>query len=188
MRVLALTAAFIGLAAAAPAPAAPSATLFDDLVVVSTSTPCATPSATSIASTFWVPSADSRKTCDKATYKARFAPSDVRRGDFRDCASLLSAFGPHNGTFSIPAVAEAADEYGSGFVPIVKSDSCSLGVRAKGGVELGDDDVEWIVQKTLQDYSAGFEMAARGSVDCDGLAGGKKAKLYWQVYDSEAGY
>ncbi|KAJ4183962.1 hypothetical protein NW755_009503 [Fusarium falciforme] len=186
MRVLALTAALMGLAAAAPAPA-PSATLFDDIVAVSTSTACATPSATPIASTFWVPSDNSRKTCDKATYKAKFAPSDVKRGDFRDCASLLSAFGPHNGTFTIPAVTNAADEYGTGFVPIVKSDSCSLGVRAKGGVMLGDDDVDWIVQKTLQDYSSGFLMAARGSVDCDALDGGKKAKLYWQVYDSEKG-
>ncbi|KAI8686368.1 Hce2 domain-containing protein [Fusarium keratoplasticum] len=187
MRVLALTAALMGLAAAAPAPA-PSATLFDDIVAVSTSTACATPSATPITSTFWVPSDNSRKTCDKATYKAKFAPSDVKRGDFRDCASLLSAFGPHNGTFTIPAVTNAADEYGTGFVPIVKSDSCSLGVRAKGGVVLGDDDVDWIVQKTLQDYSSGFLMAARGSVDCDALDGGKKAKLYWQVYDSEKGY
>ncbi|KAH7276026.1 hypothetical protein MRS44_005788 [Fusarium solani] len=187
MRVLALTAALMGLAAAAPAPA-PSATLFDDIVAVSTSTACATPSATPIASTFWVPSDNSRKTCDKATYKAKFAPSDVKRGDFRDCASLLSAFGPHNGTFTIPAVTNAADEYGTGFVPIVKSDSCSLGVRAKGGVMLGDDDVDWIVQKTLQDYSSGFLMAARGSVDCDALDGGKKAKLYWQVYDSEKDY
>lgn len=186
MHVFVLTAALMGLVAAAPAPA-PSATLFDDIVAVSTSTACATPSATPIASTFWVPSDNSRKTCDKATYKAKFAPSDVKRGDFRDCASLLSAFGPHNGTFTIPAVTSAAKEYGTGFVPIVKSDSCSLGVRAKGSVMLGDDDVEWIVQKTLQDYSSGFLMAARGSVDCDALDAGKKAKLYWQVYDSEKG-
>lgn len=186
MRVLALAAVLSGLAAAVPAPA-PETTLFDDIVAVSTSTACATPSAAPIASAFWVPSVDSRKTCDKATYKAKFAPSDVKRGDFRDCASLLSAFGPHNGTFTIPAVADAAGGYGSDFIPIVNSDSCSLGVRAKGGVVLGDDDVDWIVQKTLQDYSSGFLMAARGYVECDALGGGRRAKLYWQVYDSEMG-
>ncbi|KAF4460412.1 hypothetical protein FALBO_12806 [Fusarium albosuccineum] len=187
MRALAFTAALVGIAAAAPAPA-PTATLFDDIVVVSTATSHTyEPTATPDASAYWTPNTTKQTTCDRKSYHAAFAPKDVKRADFRDCASLLSAFGRHNGTFSIPAVTDAlpASYNASGFIDIVQSDSCTFGVRTAEALTLGDDDVDWIVQKTLKDYSAGFEMAARGKVDCATEKDAKKkAKLYWQVYDA----
>ncbi|KAF4974412.1 hypothetical protein FZEAL_8686 [Fusarium zealandicum] len=177
MRFLALAAALVGLAAAAPAPTA-SPTLSDDIVVVSTATPSATPSAV-----FWTPSAKSVKVCNESSYSASEAPKSVKRADFRDCASLLSAFGPHKGAFTIPAAAS----YGGGLVDALKSDSCTFAVGAvEGPLRLGDGDVDFIVHKALLDYSAGLEMAAQGLIDCPVEGGGpkEKAKLHWRVSNS----
>ncbi|KAM5341610.1 hypothetical protein ACJ41O_014641 [Fusarium nematophilum] len=186
MHVLTLTALLVGLAAAAPAPA-PSATsvkLFDNIVVVSTALPCSTSTATPVTSPYWTPSARERKTCDESSYNASEAPKDVNRGDFRDCASLLSAFGLHNGTFHIPASKD--DAYGAGYVDLVTSDSCTFAVRAEEALKLGDGDVDYIVHQALLDYSAGFMMAAQGDVKCAVEAGGKNAAMQWRIYNATA--
>ncbi|KAF4966210.1 hypothetical protein FSARC_6095 [Fusarium sarcochroum] len=178
MRFVSLVSIFVGLAVAAPAPAA--TTTKDDMIVVATTAPGPYASA----STYWAPGTHSFNTCDKASYAARQAPKNTKRADFNDCAALLSTFGSRNGTFSIPAASDDEREYavGSGLVDIVKSDSCAFAVRADKGLKVGDDDVVWIVKKAVLEYSSGTEIAARGSVKCTAEDGGNKGGLYWQVY------
>ncbi|KAF5025780.1 hypothetical protein F66182_2113 [Fusarium sp. NRRL 66182] len=177
MRFVSLAALFIGLAAAAPAPTA--TTTRDDMIVVST----ATPRPYASPSTYWTPGSRSLTACDKGSFAARQAPKDTERANFKDCAALLSTFGIRNGTFNIPAADEASEySVGDGLVDIVKSGSCAFAVRADKGLKVGDDDVVWIMQKAVLEYSAGTEMAARGSVKCTAQDGGKEGGLYWQIH------
>ncbi|CVL13186.1 hypothetical protein FPRO06_04087 [Fusarium proliferatum] len=176
-------AVFIGLAAAAPT-ATPTK---DNMIAVSTTAP----SAYEDPYTYWAAGNHSFSTCDKKTYNAHQAPKSTKRANYRDCAALLSTFGTRNGTFSIPAASDDKREYdvGDGLVNIVKSGSCAFAVRADKGLKVGDDDVVWIMQKAVLEYSAGTEMAARGSVKCAADEVGKKGGLYWQVHGIEsAGY
>ncbi|KAF4444788.1 hypothetical protein F53441_11046 [Fusarium austroafricanum] len=183
MHFVSLVTIFIGLAAAAPAPTSAPTPTKDDMIIVSTSAP----SANEDPYTYWAAGSHSFSTCDKASFIARNAPKSTKRANYRDCAALLSTFGSRNGTFNIPAAGDDEREYavGDGLVNIVKSGSCAFAVRADKGLKVGDDDVVWIVQKAVLDYSAGTEMAARGSVKCTADDGGKKGGLYWQVHGIE---
>ncbi|KIL93626.1 hypothetical protein FAVG1_03608 [Fusarium avenaceum] len=183
MRFVSLVAVFIGLAAAAPAPVPTANPTKDDMIVVSTVAPSAEEKN---SSTYWSAGNYSFSVCDKSSYVARKPAKTTKPADFNDCAALLSTFGSHNGTFSIPSAAEDESEYapGDGHVNIVKSGSCAFSVRADKGVKVGDDDVVWIVRKAVLENSAGTNIVARGSVKCattqDG--GGEKGGLYWQVH------
>ncbi|RGP79652.1 hypothetical protein FLONG3_2206 [Fusarium longipes] len=186
MHFVNLVTIFIGLTAAAPAPAAvPAATpTQDDMIAVTTSTP----SATGDPFTYWSASCHSIKACDEDTYVDREAPESTKRANYRDCAALLSEFGSRNGTFVVPRACEDVNEYafGNGHVDVVKLGSCAFSVRADKGLMVGDEDIVWIMQKAVLDNSAGMEMAARGSVKCNAEDGGPKGGLYWEVHGTES--
>ncbi|GKU01666.1 hypothetical protein FLAG1_03650 [Fusarium langsethiae] len=186
MHFINLITVFVGLAAAAPAPAvAPAATpTKDEMIAVTTSAP----TASGDPFTYWSASCESVKVCDEDTYVGREAPRDTKRANYRDCAALLSSFGSRNGTFVVPRACEDDNEYafGNGHVDVVKSGSCAFSVRADKGLMVGDEDIVWIMQKAVLDNSDGMEMAARGSVQCNAEDGKAMGGLYWEIHGVES--
>lgn len=186
MRFVNLITVFVGLAAAAPAPAvAPVATpTKDDMIAVTTVAP--TDSGDPV--TYWSASPESVKVCDEDTYVGREGPKEMKRANYRDCAALLSSFGSRNGTFFVPRACEDDSEYGlkDGHVDIVKSGSCAFSVRADAGLMVGDEDIVWIMRKAVLNNSDGMEMAARGSVKCKPEDGRVMGGLYWEIHGIES--
>ncbi|KAF7555213.1 hypothetical protein G7046_g6612 [Stylonectria norvegica] len=165
---LALTSAAVllaGLAASTPAP------------ISSSSSTAIAPDATTLPFTY-NPSVNDTQACDDSTFTTI---TGVIPADWSDCAALYSAFAANNGTFVVRPFANDAV-----FVPILKSGTCTLAIKAnvtgEGPYTIGDVDVGKILDGALLNFSSGSSIAAQGDVMCpDG--DGVKRGLHWQISD-----
>ncbi|KAH0489726.1 hypothetical protein TgHK011_010143 [Trichoderma gracile] len=124
----------------------------------------------------WNPAPSDQTTCEPSSFSQAPIPNAA---DWRVCAALLSAWASENGTFSI------RDASGGAWIPVLKSEGCTLGVKAsqqgQGPYIVGDEDVKDIFNIALEYYSEGTDLSVEGSVNCD-VADGGRAGLNWQIY------
>ncbi|PTB65526.1 hypothetical protein BBK36DRAFT_1141485 [Trichoderma citrinoviride] len=124
----------------------------------------------------WTPAPSDQTTCDPSSFSQAPIPDAA---DWRFCAALSSAWASENGTFNIH------DASGSAFIPVLKSEGCTLGVKAseqgQGPYTMGDQDVKAILNIALEYYSDGTDLSVEGSVKCN-VADGGRAGLNWQIY------
>ncbi|KAK1246266.1 hypothetical protein MKX08_000068 [Trichoderma sp. CBMAI-0020] len=124
----------------------------------------------------WTPAPSDQTTCDPSSF-AQAPVSDA--ADWRFCAALSSAWSSTNGTFNIH------DLSGSSYMPVLKQEGCTLGVKAseqgQGPYTMGDQDIKAILRIALQNYSDGTELSVEGNVKCNVATGGR-AGLKWQIY------
>ena len=122
----------------------------------------------------WRPAPSTQSTCDPSTY----TPSSTDPADWRECASLYSAWTAQNGTFVVAGT--------GGFVPILHVSDCTFSVRvvdpSSAPVILGDRDVRAFLDVSLKDYSRGTDLGVVGTAECRGKKG--MAGVDWRISKS----
>ena len=149
----------------------------------------------------WTPASSPQRLCSPSTYA--FAPPAAPAADWEQCAALYSAWTAHRGVFDISLAGT-----GRGFVPVLGVMDCTLGVRAAaaavpdydyddddddrsegsdtattaaaaaGIFAVGDQDLQTLLDKALEKYANGTEMAVTGTMTC----GGGTGALQWEIY------
>lgn len=156
-------------------PAMKTFTIFASLAVAAgvSAAPAGFQNSTGIT---WTPASSDQTTCDPSSF-SQGPINDA--ANWRFCAALASSWSSTNGTFSIHDIS------GSKYIPVLKEEGCTLGVKAsvqgQGPYTMGDQDIKAILRIALQDYSDGTDLSVEGKVKCNVATGGR-AGLKWQIY------
>ncbi|KAG5972036.1 hypothetical protein E4U55_000944 [Claviceps digitariae] len=142
---------------------------------------CALPAASvavNLTGLSWHPSRHSQSTCGTSTF---IESTNLEPADWRECASLYSAWTSQLGTFDLRNVDAA------GFTPILRTTDCTLGVQpadaSKGSFTIGDQDLKMLLNTSLRQFSEGTDLRVTGIVKC-AAASGTKADVKWRISKS----